>query len=296
MQVENLRSLMESDEPLLLPSAYNALTARLAESLGLDAVYLGGNLAGAMTTATEPMITMTEMADQAREIVHAVDIPLIIDGDAGFGDATHTYRTVEKFIKTGIAGTHIEDQVYPKRLHYHAGRHHITDIDEMCTKVEAAAQAREDTGEDIVLIARTDAARGHRREDYGETIEDAVDRVNTYLDAGADAGMLFPKDKKEIEYVANHVEGPQAIIFAEYREESRELTISDINDLGFDFVIYPLSAQLVTVKAMRGFYKSVLEDGSMTIGIDEGREIQDDIIELIDLPKYYDIEDTEGKR
>lgn len=296
MSAEKLRRLINADEILLMPSVFNALTASLAESIGFEGVALGGNLAGAMTGATEPMITMSEMCEHSRPITKAIDIPLMVDGDAGFGDAAHTYRTIQEFAHAGIAAIHIEDQVHPKRMHYHEDRVHLVEEDVMVSKVEAAVQAREDMDRDIVIVARSDAGRGQRRQTEDETIEDAVDRVNRYVDAGADAGMLYPADVEEAEYAANHVEGPQRFGMVEYRNVCRQLSLDDLRDMGYEFVTYPLSAQLVTVRAMEELYESIYNSGEMILDSDEAEEYQNQIKGLIDLPMYYDIETREGKK
>lgn len=293
MHAQRLRELLVRDDDLLVaPGCFDALTANLVESLGFETVYLGGWATGAATAATEPMATMTEMCDRAREITHSIDVPLVVDGNAGFGNPSHAYRAVQEFAKTGIAGIHIEDQVYPKRLHYHAGRHHITDTDEMVTKIRTADQAREEMDEDIVLIARSDANRGNRRE--FETIEDAVVRVNAYLDAGAEVGMLFPNDEEELAHAAEHVDGPLLFVLSEGRQPNP--STETLDDLGYGGVIYPISASVAAVDAIRETYETLRETGRTDIGQKGFNETTDRIQELISLPDFYEIEERAGKK
>ena len=289
MKAAQLRSLLEGDRPFLVPGVFDALSANIAESAGFDAVYLGGNNAGASTGATEPIITMTEMADRSREILHNVEVPLVVDGGAGFGDAPHTYRTVDEFAKTGIAGVHIEDQVYPKPIHYHAHKHAIVDTDEMVRKVKAAAKARDVGDSDIVLMARTDAARGNLREE-GQTIEDAVERINAYADAGAEVGMIAPQTVEEVEYAAAHTEIPVSFAVVEFESASMELTVEDIADIGYSMIFYPLSAMLVTTRALDHLYGSIADSRETTLDAEESRELLERVDELIDLPALYEIE------
>lgn len=290
MHADTLRDLIHADDLLVAPGCFDALTAGLIESLGYDAIYQGGWATGAATGATEPIATMTEMCDRAREIIYTTEKPLIVDGNAGFGHPAHTYRAVQAFAKTGIAGMHIEDQVYPKRLHYHAGRHHITTPDEMVLKVEAAVEAVEEMPEDIVLIARSDAARGNRRDT--ETIEDAVDRVNQYFDAGAEVGMVFPETIDEVAYVPEHAAGPMLFVLAEGRDASP--TTQELQDYGYAAVIYPISASAATAGAVLDIYTTLRDEGTTGIPQDEFNDVTETITEVIDLPRYYELEEHAG--
>ncbi len=290
--VDRLRDAIEAEELLVAPGTTDALTASIATDVGFDTVYLGGYATGAATAVTEPMATMTEMCDRAREIAYAVDVPLVVDGNAGFGNPAHTHRTINHFINSGVAGIHIEDQVYPKRLHYHEGYHHITPVEEMVTKVEVADQARKDARGDIVLIARSDANRGNRRET--ETIEDAVERVNAYFDAGADVGMLFPRTWEEMEYVAAHATGPMTFVLSDNYEPRP--TTDELENLGYAMVIYPTAAPVVITKHMKALYESIRDEGETGWDPTEYGDIRTYIESIIGLPEYYDIEERSGRK
>ena len=291
-KVERLRESIESDELVIAPGTTDALTATIATDVGFDTVYLGGYATGAATAVTEPMATMTEMCDRAREITYAVDAPLVVDGNAGFGNPAHTHRTINHFINSGVAGLHIEDQVYPKRLHYHEGHHHITDVESMQMKVEVADQARRDADGDIVLIARSDANRGNRRET--ETIEDAVDRVNAYFEAGADVGMLFPRTWEEMEYVADHAAGPMTFVLSDNYDPRP--TTDELEKLGYGMVIYPTAAPVVITKYMKGLYERIRDDGETGWDPQEYGDIRSYIETIIGLPEYYEIEEASGRK
>lgn len=293
MHAERLRELISDDEILVAPGCFDAMTASIIESLGYESVYQGGWATGAATGATEPMATQTEMCMRAREIIHNVEIPLVVDGNAGFGNPSHTYRAVQEFAKTGIAGLHIEDQVYPKRLHYHAGRHHITEPEEMVEKIEAAVLARDEMHEDIVIIARSDANRGNRRE-Y-ETIEDSVNRINMYFDAGAEVGMLFPQTRAEMEYVGDNADGPMVYVLAEANDEIN-LSTDELQELGFAFVIYPISATAAAASAVYEIYENLRETGKTGLQPDEFSEVTGNILEAIGLHRLYDIEERTGRK
>lgn len=299
MSAQELRNLLQSDESLIAPGVFDGLTATIVERIGFDACYMGGWTTGASTAITEPIITAAEMCDRAGEVVENTDLPVLVDGNAGFGNAPHTYRAVNQYATAGIAGMHIEDQVYPKRLHYHSGRRHggikrIVDTEEMVHKVEAAVQSKEDHDEDIVIVARSDAARGQRREEHGETIEDAVHRVNTYLDAGAEAAMVFPQTREELAYAVDAVEGP--LIFTLVEEREPDISVEEIRELGVGMTIYALSASIATAQAIDGMYTNLMEEGHTGLGDAEYDEYKDFVKECIDLPTYYDIEEREGKK
>jgi methylisocitrate lyase len=300
MSGEQLSELIESDEIAVAPGVFDGLTAKVVEDIGFDALYLGGFVVGSSITASEPMTTMTEMVERARHITNNTDLPLIVDGNAGFGNPSHTYRTIKEFSNAGIAAIHIEDQVYPKRMNYfqtedRQGQKHVTDVEEMQHKIRAAVEAKEDSDSDIQIIARSDAARDQRRE--FETMEDAVDRVNAYFDAGADAGLLFPATNEEAEYVAEHTDGSMLYVMLENRQpvESR-LSASELEEMGYEFAAYPISATVAATDAVKETYENLYETGDTEMDKDGFQETRNYINRIIGLHKFYEMEDrTSGK-
>ncbi|MDE2844149.1 MAG: isocitrate lyase/PEP mutase family protein [Chloroflexota bacterium] len=183
-----LRELLAADGLIVAPFILNALHARIAESVGFDAVYMTG--AGTSAEKGFPdvgMLTMTEMVTNARYIANAVDIPVICDADTGYGNALTTQRTVREYEAAGVAGIHIEDQVFPKKCGFFEGKQ-VVPMEEHVQKIRAALDARRDP--DFVIIARCDA--------YAVTgWEDTVHRCKAYRDAGAD--MVFVDGIKSVE-------------------------------------------------------------------------------------------------
>ncbi|HSU66703.1 MAG TPA: isocitrate lyase/phosphoenolpyruvate mutase family protein, partial [Tepidisphaeraceae bacterium] len=177
-----LRKLI-ADGCVAMPGAFNAATARLIERAGFDAVYVSGaGLANA--TAGVPdigLLGLDEVARLAGYIAAAVKIPAIVDADTGFGAAHNVARTVQEIEKAGLAGLHIEDQVFPKRCGHVAGKS-LVETKEMVEKIRSAVRARRDAS--FLIIARTDARAS-------EGIDGAIDRAHEYLAAGADA--VFPE-------------------------------------------------------------------------------------------------------
>ena len=183
-----LRELLAADGLIVAPFILNALHARIAESVGFNAVYMTG--AGTSAEKGFPdvgMLTMTEMVTNARYIANAVDIPVICDADTGYGNALTTQRTVREYEAAGVAGIHIEDQVFPKKCGFFEGKQ-VVPMEEHVQKIRAALDARRDP--DFVIIARCDA--------YAVTgWEDTVRRCKAYRDAGAD--MVFVDGIKSVE-------------------------------------------------------------------------------------------------
>ena len=169
--------------PIMIPGAFNALVARLAERLGFQAVYLSGGAlsAGWAGLPDIGLLTQTEFAGQAAVLARATSLPVLCDADTGFGEAINVERTIRLYEDAGVAGLHLEDQVLPKRCGHLSGKA-LVDASTMASKVRAAVRARRDPA--FVIIARTDARSV-------EGFDAAVGRAREYLAAGAD--MIFPE-------------------------------------------------------------------------------------------------------
>ena len=186
-KTSRLRALLASGEFLYMPSATTPIEGRLAEAAGAKVVYTGGYATGASRAITEPLLTMDEQVRVAGEVARAVAVPLIADAGAGFGEPLHTMRTVREFAAAGVAGIHIEDQLFPKRAHYHKYVAHAVPLPEFVDKIRWACRERDRTDPDFVVIARSDTCR-----ELG--LDEAVGRVNAAAEAGADLGLLFPRN------------------------------------------------------------------------------------------------------
>src|SRR5713101_2190078 len=182
------REMLQAPGIIHAPIAYDPLTARIAEQVGFRALDLGGYALGASSCVSEPLLSLEEVLTATRRITAAVAIPLMVDGGAGYGDPVHVIRTVRELERAGAAAVHIEDQVFPKRIHYHKGVEHVIPADEMCQKIRAAVRARRDP--DFVIAARTDAM-------ISDSFAEGVRRANMYVEAGADMVMLFPNTIEE---------------------------------------------------------------------------------------------------
>jgi 2-methylisocitrate lyase-like PEP mutase family enzyme len=235
------RQLLSRKEIVVMPGCYNAVTARIMEKVGFEAIYLSGygvsvSLLGMPDVG---LTTMTEMHTTARYIANAVQIPILADADTGYGNAINVLRTVREYIQTGVAGIHIEDQVTPKRCGHVAGKMLIP-LEEAIGKYRAADKARKELDPDFVIIARTDA-----RNAVGGGLDEAIRRGNAYVNAGAD--VIFVEAPVSVEEIARVVKEIDAPILYNNTGISPPLSVEELQHLGIAAVIYPslgLSATL----------------------------------------------------
>lgn len=252
-----LRALLKEPAPLILPGCFNAMSARILEHAGFPALYMSGygtslNLLGLPDAG---LITLTEMALNAKLIASAVRAPLIADADTGFGNAINVVRTVEEYIRAGVAGMHLEDQVAPKRCGHVAGREVIA-RDEAVLKIRAACQTRDALDPDFVIIARTDARGAH-----GGSMEEAITRANAFLDAGADLAFVEgPKDKAEVAHICQAVKGP---VFYNMTGISPRFTTEEMAAIGIRACILPGAAMRATIMAIHDFATTLKAEGPM---------------------------------
>lgn len=239
---------------VVMPGAFNAATARLVERCGFSAVYVSGaGLANA--TAGVPdigLLSLSEVAQLAGYIAEAVRIPALVDADTGFGGPENVSRTVRVFERAGVAGMHLEDQVYPKRCGHLAGKDVVT-VEEMMAKIAAAVRARRDN--DFLIVARTDARAV-------EGFDAAVRRAQSYLKAGADA--IFPEaleSAKEFRDFARHVRVPLMANMTEFGR-SPLLSVRQLAAMGYRIVIFPLTAFRVSMEAADACLRELKRRGS----------------------------------
>jgi len=252
-----LRALIAEHRPLVVPGCFNAMSARTLEDAGFPAVYMSGygtslNLLGLPDAG---LVTLTEMALNAKLIAAAVQVPVIADADTGFGNAINVVRTVEEYIRGGIAGLHLEDQVAPKRCGHVAGREVIA-REEAVLKIRAAARTRDALDPDFVLIARTDARGAH-----GGSLEEAIARANAFLEAGADLAFVEgPKDEEEVARICREVKGP---VFYNMTGISPRMTAERMAEHGIRVCILPGAAMRAAIMAVHDFAMALKQDGPM---------------------------------
>jgi 2-methylisocitrate lyase-like PEP mutase family enzyme len=252
---QQLRQLIAKTGYTMVPGAYDTLTARLVEAAGFDAVYLtGGGYSRASGYPDLGLLTVVENVRFIGLTVEAVGIPVIADADTGYGNAINVIRTVREYEKSGVAGFHIEDQVAPKKCGHYEGKEVIPKA-EMIGKIKAAVDTRRDA--DMVIIARTDARAV-------EGLSAAIDRVNAYLEAGADVGFIeAPQTVEELLIVGRSVRGPNLVNVFE-GGKTPMLAASELEAMGFRLGIYPSQTHRAAIRAAQRVLAVLKEDGQTT--------------------------------
>ncbi len=272
-----LRELIARDI-VQIPGAFNALVARAIERAGFPAVYISGaGLSNAVFGLPDVgLVTLTEAVEHARRIAGAVKVPVVVDGDTGFGDTINAARTVAEFESAGVSAVHLEDQVLPKKCGHLDGKE-LVSAEAMAEKIRAAVAARVD--KNFMIIARTDA-RGVT------SFEDAVDRAKRYLDAGADA--IFPEAMQSADELAKFALAVKAPLLANMTEFGKTplLPLDELRKLGYRMAIYPQTALRTAFKAIQSMLADLKKSGDQTAWIDRMQTRQ----ELYDLLDYDGLE------
>jgi len=280
-----LRRLLEKNTFLHLPSVCDPLQGRLVESRGFEAVFIGGYVSGASSAITEPLMTMTEQVKMAQDITGKVNIPLIADAGAGWGDSLHTMRTVSEFIRAGVAGIHIEDQVFPKRAHYHKYVVHGISREEYIEKIAYACKERDRLDPNFVIIARTDTCRS-------AGLDEAAFRINAAADVGADLGLLFPRNLDDAVQAPKRCKIPLIYVQSRGNRDGRPLfTRQELIDMGY---VACIEAQVVLCSAFH-FMKKMLTELRETgeyKGLTNAEFVtaRQDVEDIISLTEFYEIE------
>jgi methylisocitrate lyase len=263
---------------VVMPGAFSALSALAAHKQGAKAVYLSGgaitnNLLGMPDIA---LVTLNEMSSVAAQAALVAPVPIICDADTGFGDGWNVARTVMEMERAGIAGIHLEDQVSPKRCGHLDGKDVIS-VAQMEGKIRAAISAKRDS--EFMIFARTDA-RGV------EGIDAAIDRAKAYVQAGADG--IFPEGLLSKEEFATFRAGlPGVPLLANMTEFGKTplITASEFEDLGYQIVIFPVTALRVALKAIESFYADLLREGTQAEWMDR-MVTRAELYQTLDYPDY----------
>ncbi|NLZ53449.1 MAG: isocitrate lyase/PEP mutase family protein [Thermoanaerobacteraceae bacterium] len=276
-----LRKILSTDQILVAPGAHDVLTAKIIEQAGFNAVYMTGygTSASLLGKPDVGLLTMTEMAQRAANMAEAVNIPVIADGDTGYGNAVNAMRAVREYEKAGVACIQFEDQVLPKKCGHMLGRE-IVPKEEMVGKIKAACDARRDP--DFMIMARTDA-----RTNYG--IDEAIERGKAYEEAGAD--ILFIESVESIEEMKRVTSSFNVPVLANMLEHGRTplLSAKELEEIGYDLVIFCVSSTYVTAKAVSDLMQTLKKEGT-TKGYLDKMIAFEDFNKLIGLPEIRRIE------
>ncbi|HEX7005843.1 MAG TPA: methylisocitrate lyase [Alphaproteobacteria bacterium] len=273
---ERFRELIARPRILQIPGAYNGLSALQARDAGFEALYLSGAaMSASMGLPDLGVITVDEVAFFIRQVARASQLPVLVDGDTGYGGVLNVMHMVRTFEDAGAGAVHIEDQILPKKCG-HLNDKKLVDPQDMATKVAAAVKARRD----LVIVARTDAAAS-------EGLDGAVARAKLYIDAGADA--IFPEALHNAEMFREFARRvPGVPLLANMTEFGRTpfFTASEFEAMGYRMVIWPVSALRVAAKAHEALYAEIRRDGGTQNALERMQTRQD----LYRTIRYFDYE------
>lgn len=252
MKEKSLREMLKQPGIIRAPGVYDAWSARLVEMAGFQAAYMTGYGLSASILGQPDigLMTMTEMAAQAKNIASAIKIPLIADGDTGYGGVLNVVRTVREYEQAGVAGIQLEDQVFPKRCGHMEGKE-LTSREEMLAKIRAASFARR--SEDFLLVIRTDA-----RSVAG--FDEALERAQAYAGEGAD--IIFLEALESVEEMKKAAETIRRPLLANMVENGKTpfLTGKELEEIGYKIVIYPVSTLYASTRAVIDLLRCLKEE------------------------------------
>jgi 2-methylisocitrate lyase-like PEP mutase family enzyme len=265
---QRLRQMLNGPEMVVAPFVFDAFQARLAQAAGFEAVYMTGfGTAAARGFPDVGLLTMAEMVENVRYIANAVNIPLVCDADTGYGNPVNVYRTVREYEAAGAAALHIEDQVWPKRCGFLAGKQ-VIPMAEMVPKVQAACDARRDAN--FVIIARTDALAVNGW-------EDVITRARAYRAAGAD--LIFVDGIKTLDDMKRYV---KELADLPLLYNGQLLPVPEIQKFGFKLTIYTATLMAFYLR-MRDAMQELKATGSIARGAEFG--VFEEMTSLLGVPE-----------
>lgn len=279
-KADKLKKLLDQKDIIVMPGCYDALSAKLIEKEELNAGFMSG-FSVSSTKLGMPdtgLISFSEMAEQVRNICNVTSIPIIFDGDTGYGNAVNVYRTVRGFADAGAAAIMIEDQKWPKKCGHTKGKD-VVEVDEANSRIKAAVDASKMNNKDILVMARTDAiaTRG---------LDDAIKRMQKFSELGAD--ILFVeaiKSKEDMKRVIKEVPGHHMINLIE-DGETPLLEINELEDMGFKIAVFPLTLMSASVKIMQESLKN-MKNKTYNTNVSKFSDLRD----IVGFNEYYEIED-----
>lgn len=249
-QTTNLRELLATNDYLVAPCAYDALSARAIQAAGFKvAGTTGYGMHGAVLGQPDTgLLALNETVSILSKMADAVDIPILADTEGGYGSAMNVIRTIKEYEKTGVGGLFIEDQKQPPNCPFIKAPELIS-TDEMVGKIRAAVDTRKD--KDLVIIARTDAP-----------FEEAIERANAYMEAGADMVKILPKTREELEALPSRVNGPIHLGLYANKGINDGMTAADCGKLGYKIITFPMSCLFANVAATMSILQYIQENGT----------------------------------
>ena len=249
-QTTKLRELLATNDYLVAPCAYDALSARAIQAAGFKiAGTTGYGMHGAVLGQPDTgLLALNETVSILSKMADAVDIPILADAEGGYGSAMNVIRTIKEYEKTGVGGLFIEDQKQPPNCPFIKAPE-LVSTDEMVGKIRAAVDTRKD--KDLVIIARTDAP-----------FEEAIERANAYMEAGADMVKILPKTREELEALPSRVNGPIHLGLYANKGINDGMTAADCGKLGYKIITFPMSCLFANVAATITILQYIQENGT----------------------------------
>lgn len=279
---KSFRQALNTGRLLRFPGAFSPLVAMLIEEVGFDGIYISGAvMANDLGYPDIGLTTQTEIAMRGHQIAGVTRLPAIIDIDTGFGEPMNVARTVIELEEAGICGCHLEDQANPKRCGHLDGKT-LVEVSDMVKKVKAACAARRDSN--FLIIARTDARTS-------EGLDSAIARAKAYVDAGAE--MIFPEalaDEKEFARFRSEIRVPLLANMTEFGK-SPLLSASQLSELGYNLVIYPVTSLRLAMKAVEEGLREIKEKGSQSTLLDKMQH-RKRLYELVRYEEYNKFDQT----
>ena len=274
----DLDNKLKSNKILRVPGAYNPLTAKLIEEIGYDAVYVsGGAMSNDLGYPDIGLTTLKDVSTRSNQIARVTNLPTIVDIDTGFKSCRETIETFENY---GVSAVHIEDQIERKRCG-HLENKELISADHMIKKIKECTNSKKD--KNFKIIARSDAKSV-------EGLDKMIDRCKAYIDAGAE--IIFPealKDEKEFEIVRKSLSSYLLANMTEFGK-SKLLHYKDLENLGYNIVIYPVSTQRLAMKNVEDGLRAIFTDGHQNNIIDK-MQSRKRLYDLIDYEKYNSLDE-----
>lgn len=280
---EKLKEEMEAEDILQIPGAHDAMAALVARDAGFSVLYLSG---GAYTASRGlpdlGIVTATEIAERARDLVRATNLPVLVDIDTGFGGVLNVARTAREMVEANVAAVQIEDQQLPKKCGHLNGKQLVT-TEEMVQKIKAIKEV----APSLVVVARTDARAV-------EGLDAAIRRAASYVEAGADA--IFPEalqTDEEFRLFAEKVDAPLLANMTEFGK-TPFITAEEFQNMGFRMVIYPVTSLRVAAKAYERIFTLIKEQGSQADGV-FNMQTRKELYETISYDDFEELDQTIAK-
>jgi len=264
---------LKTNKLLRFPGAYNPLCAKVISEIGFDGIYIsGGVMSNDLGIPDIGLTTLKQVSYRSEQIAKVTDLPTIVDADTGFKNCEKTIKTLEE---SGLSGCHLEDQIDEKRCG-HLDNKELISVQEMVKKIKISVKTRKD--KNFLIIVRTDA-------NTVEGLDETINRIKSYEDAGAD--MIFPeamKDESEFEKVRKNMKGYLLANMTEFGK-SKLLDKKQLENLGCNLVIYPVTTQRLAMKSVEDGLKSIFKDGHQNNIIDK-MQTRKRLYELVEYEKY----------